>query len=384
MKIPRNLIQTIDFYRSKYPIIGLTGPRQSGKTTLLKMIFSDYRYVSLESPDMREYASEDTKSFLKEYNDKVIFDEVQRVPSLFSYLQTKVDKDQQMGQYILSGSQNFKLLQAVQQSLAGRIALFKLFPFDFNELKSANLLMKDPFETLTKGFYPAIYDRDIPHSNYYSNYVETYLERDIIDMIKPSNRRTFRQFIKLCAHKSSQVLNLNDLSKKCGISNPTASSWISILESSYIIFLLPPYFNNYSKRIIKSPKLYFYDTGLLSHLLGIHSITSSKDLDIKGHLFENMIVSEYFKQQAHQQVNAQLYFWRDSNKKEVDLVIQHDNKTTLAEIKSTTTIRKNLYKNLKEIAEIFPFEVEQQLIYAGDNNRNMNDLSIVSWHDIKL
>ncbi len=384
MLITRNIKKQINFYATKYPIIGLTGPRQSGKTTLLRKNFSDYRYVSLENPDMREYATQDAVSFLKEYDDKVILDEVQCVPSLFSYLQTKVDEEQKMGQYILSGSQNFKLLHSVQQSLSGRIGLFKLFPFDFNELKQENLLNDNAFHALQKGFYPAIFDRDIPSENYYSNYVETYIERDINDWTGIANLHTFRQFIKLCAHSASQVLNLNDISKKCGISHPTAKAWLNVLESSYIVFLLPPYFNNFSKRIIKSPKLYFYDTGLLCFLLGLTSAKHIENQTIKGHLFENMIIAELIKQQAHQQQNAQFYFWRDSNKKEVDLIIEKHQKISLAEIKSTATISQKLFKNINDIAQLFPDKVEKQLIFSGEKTQNRTDIKIIDWQNIAL
>ncbi len=384
MLVERKIKKQINFYATKYPIIGLTGPRQSGKTTLLRKIFSDYRYVSLENPDIREYATEDAVSFLGEYDDKVILDEVQRVPNLFSYLQTKVDENHKMGQYILSGSQNFKLLHAVQQSLSGRIGMFKLFPFDFNELKKENLLNDNAFYALQKGFYPAIFDRDIPSENYYSNYVETYIERDVNEWMNISNLHTFRQFVKLCAHSASQVLNLNDISKKCGISQPTAKAWLSILEGSYIIFLLPPYFNNFSKRIIKSPKLYFYDTGLLCFLLGITSAEHMENQTIKGHLFENMIIAELIKQQAHEQKNVQFYFWRDSNQKEIDLIIEHNQKNYLTEIKSTATISQKLFKNLNDIAQFFSNDIEKQLVFSGKKPQNRKDIKIIDWQHITL
>lgn len=384
MIIEREIKQQIDFYATKYPIIGLTGPRQSGKTTLLRHIFSDYRYVSLENPDIREYATEDAASFLKEYDEKVIFDEVQGVPSLFSFLQTKVDEDNIMGQYILSGSQNFKLMQSITQSLSGRIALFKLFPFDFNELKSANLLSNNAFTSLQKGFYPAIFDRNIPSGNYYANYVETYIERDINELLNISNRLQFRQFIQLCAQAASQVLNLNSIAKKCGISQPTARTWLHLLESSYIVFLLKPYFNNFAKRIIKSPKLYFYDTGLLCYLLGINPDSYIENQSTKGSLFENMIIAEMVKQNAHQQKNAQLYFWRDSNQKEVDLLIDTNQKIKLVEIKSTATISQKLFKNINDIAPLFPNKVEKQLVFSGSKHQTRKDINIINWQSVVL
>lgn len=383
MIIGRDIKHQIAIYATKYPILGLTGPRQAGKTTLLQEIFPDYRYISLENPDIREYATTDTIAFLKEYDNKVILDEIQRVPKLFSYLQTKVDKDKVMGQYIISGSQNFKLLKSIQQSLSGRIALFKLFPFDLEELKRENLLGNTALDTLKKGFYPAIFDRNIPSENYYANYLETYIERDVRDLIKLSNYRAFRQFVKLLAHAASQVLNLSSIAKKCRISQPTANAWLEILESSYIVFLLPPYFNNLSKRIIKSPKLYFYDTGLLAFLLGLHASQNIQNLALKGHLFENMVVAEFLKRKAHLNLNMDFYFWRDSNQKEIDLIVEYQNKIALMEIKSTATIQQKLFKNLNDIASYFDKnEVSKYLIYTGEQIQNREIAQIVPWKDI--
>ncbi|MEL6721567.1 MAG: ATP-binding protein, partial [Bacteroidota bacterium] len=266
--IKRQLTSHIQDLLHKYPILALTGPRQSGKTTLLKEFFFDYRYVSLENIDERTFAEEDPNGFLKKYNEKVIFDEVQRSPHLFSYLQTIVDQSGQMGQFILSGSQNFHLLERITQSLAGRVAIFKLLPFDSSELKTENLLASDWKELIIKGFYPAVYDRDLQPSIFYTNYLQTYIDRDVTSLVNVQDKRRFRNFISLCASRNGQLLNINTLSKECGISSPTARSWLSILESSYIIFLLPPYYENFKKRVIKSPKLYFYDVGLAAFLLG--------------------------------------------------------------------------------------------------------------------
>ena len=226
----------MDIYKQKYPILALTGPRQSGKTTFLKKDFADYRYVNLENPDFRSFAEEDPNGFLKKYDKYVIFDEVQRVPFLFSYLQTKVDEDQIMGQYIISGSQNFHLLQNITQSLAGRVAIFKLLPFDISEMRSADLLPDDYAVLVQRGSYPAIYDRDIASKVFYSNYIQTYIERDLSELIHVKDLRLFRNFISLCAGRAGQLLNLNALANECGISQPTAKAWLSVLESSFIVF----------------------------------------------------------------------------------------------------------------------------------------------------
>ena len=238
MEVLRSIKREMDIYRMKYPILALTGPRQSGKTTFLKTEFPMYRYVNLENPDFRNYAMNDPNGFLEEFDSFVILDEVQRVPFLFSYLQAKVDEDKLMGQYILSGSQNFQLLNNITQSLAGRVALFKLFPFDFSEMKSAGYLSDDYAENAFRGFYPALYDRDIPAKVFYSNYIQTYIERDLSELIQVKDLRMFRNFVSLCAGRAGQLLNLNSLASDCGISQPTAKSWISVLESSYIVFQL--------------------------------------------------------------------------------------------------------------------------------------------------
>nr|HPR61034.1 ATP-binding protein [Prolixibacteraceae bacterium] len=269
MAAKRNIAKAIRFLLGKYPVIAVTGPRQSGKTTLLKTMFSDFRYVSLENPDARKFAENDPNGFFKLYDKQVIFDEVQRVPSLFSYIQTLVDDSNIMGQFILSGSQNFHLMENITQSLAGRVAMFKLFPFDINELATEGLLNNDYLQSMLQGFYPAIYDRDIPSKIFYSNYIQTYVQRDVSELIAVKDMRLFQNFIALCATRAGQLLNLNSLANECGISQPTAKSWLSALESSYIVFQLNPYYKNFSKRIVKTPKLFFYDTGLLLHLLKI-------------------------------------------------------------------------------------------------------------------
>lgn len=269
MTILRQLRNSVQDIMKKYPVMALTGPRQSGKTTLLKTSFPDFRYVSLENPDHRSFAETDPNGFLKLYDKYVIFDEVQRVPALFSYLQTIVDESGLMGQFILSGSQNFHLMQNITQSLAGRVAIFKLFPFDHQELKGAGLLNDNYVENIIKGYYPAIYDRDIPTRTFYSNYIQTYIQRDVSELLSIKDIRLFQNFLGLCAARAGQLLNMNALANECGISQPTAKSWISALENSYIVFTLQPLHENYNKRIVKTPKLYFYDTGLLCHLLRI-------------------------------------------------------------------------------------------------------------------
>ncbi|MBG6112233.1 putative AAA+ superfamily ATPase [Flavobacterium sp. CG_23.5] len=384
MTVDRAIVKQMLFFKDKYPILALTGPRQSGKTTLLKEVFPDYTYLSLENPDLRAFAENDPNGFFEKYSKYCIFDEVQRVPQLFSYLQNIVDDSKIMGQFILSGSQNFHLINNIAQSLAGRVALFKLLPFDFNEMKSANLLSNDYIKAMIKGFYPAIYDRDIPAGSFYSNYIQTYVERDITELINIRDIRTFRTFLSLCASRAGQLLNLNSLANDCGITQPTAKAWISVLESSYILFLLQPHHKNYDKRVIKSPKLYFYDTGLLCHLLKIKDENQVKFNSYIGHLFENMIVSEYVKQNYHQNLMKEFWFWRDSAGHEVDLISQDDDLLDVIEIKATATVSQDLFKGLLYFENLAKDNVRgKTLVYAGLDNQKRTIANVISWYDLK-
>lgn len=380
MSISRNIEKSIRKYLSKYPIIGVTGPRQSGKTTMLKTMFPDYTYVNLESYDARNFAETDPRGFLNQYNNKIIFDEAQRVPHLFSYLQAIVDDDTQMGRFILSGSQNFHLMTSITQSLAGRIALFRLMPLDLSEMKAASLLEDDYAKMIIRGFYPALYDRDIDSKTFYSNYIETYVERDIRDLVNVQDLRMFRNFISLCAARSGQLLNLNSLANECGISQPTAKSWLSVLQASYVVFLLNPYYKNYSKRITKTPKLYFYDTGLLAHLLKIRNAEKLKLSAVKGSLFENLIVSELLKQNYHQQLHREMWFWRDASGHEVDLVVQDDEQLDIVEMKATETVMGDLFSGLHYFADLAGEDIKSKsLIYGGDQNQHRSGADVVGW-----
>lgn len=384
MPVNRKIIEQLKIYKTKYPILALTGPRQSGKTTLLKELFHDYTYLSLENPDLRAFAENDPNGFFEKYSQFCIFDEVQRVPQLFSYLQTIVDEKKIMGQFILSGSQNFHLMKNITQSLAGRVALFKLLPFDFGELHSANLMEDDYTKAMLKGFYPAIYDRSIPSQVFYSNYIQTYVERDITELVNIRDMRTFRVFLSLCASRAGQLLNLNSLATECGITQPTAKAWISLLESSYIIFLLQPYHKNFDKRVIKSPKIYFYDTGLLCHLLKIKDTDQIKFNSYKENLFENMIVGEYVKQNFHQNKMEELWFWRDSNGHEVDLIRQDDDLLNVIEIKSTKTVTTDLFKEITYFENLAKDEIKSKsLVYAGDDNQKRTNVNVLSWNQMK-
>lgn len=382
-EVKRNITKQIEIQTSKFPIIAVTGPRQSGKTTLLKNIFHDYRYVSLENPDVKAFATDDPNGFLNEYNDKVIFDEVQKVPSLFSYLQGIVDTSKKMGQFILSGSQNFHLMQGITQSLAGRVALFKLLPFDLSELKSKNLLQESFYDACVKGFYPAIYDRDIQPGVYYANYLQTYVEKDVTELLNIRDIQAFRTFIGLCANQAGQLLNLSSLANACNISQPTAKNWLSVLESSYIVYLLQPYYENFNKRLVKTPKLYFYDSGLLCYLLKIKNGKALTQNRLKGNIFENMVVTEFQKQNYHRYLHNEYYFWQDSHTNEVDLLSPIENGFSVFEIKATQTITSDLFKNLDRF-EIYanPNKVDKTLVYGGLENQKRSKYNVLSWRFI--
>lgn len=380
--VKRQIEAAIRGIMPQYPIIAVTGPRQSGKTTLLQSMFPDYEYVSLENTDMQRFAADDPVGFLKKFPSPVIFDEVQRTPTLFSYLQTTVDASKQMGQYVLSGSQNFQLLERITQTLAGRVALFKLLPFDTQELKSAGLLPSDWQNLAVKGCYPAMYDRGIAPEVFYANYVQTYVERDVATLLRVQDLRQFRNFISLCAARTGQLLNLSNLANECGISQPTAKAWLSILESSYIIFLLQPYYENFSKRVVKTPKLYFYDTGLASFLLGIRGV---EDIDptLGGALFENLIVAEYFKLNHHRYALRDYWFWRDAVGHEVDLLSKQGRAFSITEIKSTQTVLPQYFKGLDDFSDLAGDAVIQRtLVYGGRDRQSRSRYEVRGWDDL--
>jgi hypothetical protein len=339
--------------------------------------------VNLEDSDLRAFALNDPKGFLEQYNRYIIFDEVQRTPKLFSDLQARVDEDKIMGQYILSGSQNFHLMSSINQSLAGRVALFKLFPFDVQEMQQAGWLDDDYAVNLQKGFYPGIYDRDIKPKFFYSNYIQTYVERDLHELIHVKDLRQFRNFISLCAGRVGQLLNLNSLANECGISQPTAKSWISKLETSYIVYQLQPYYTKLNKRVTKSPKLYFYDTGLLCYLLKINDAASVKTSAYKGGLFENFVINEYIKQNYHQNLLLDCWYWRDAAGHEVDFIWQHTEKLNLVEIKASETIMPDMFKGLSYLDKLLPGKISSKtLVHTGSANQNRTAAKVQSWKNI--
>ncbi len=368
---------------SLYPIVLLTGPRQSGKSTLLRNIFPDYKYVSLEDLDIRTNAIDDPRGFLDVYSDKVIIDEAQYAPDLFSYLQTRVDSAHKEGMYILSGSQNFLLMQQISQSLAGRVAILELFPFSRNELLAAQLLPPSTEEEIFYGGYPRLYDKKMQPVEYYPYYIRTYVERDVRQLKNVADLSLFVKFIKLCAGRIGQILNLSSLANDCGISASTAQSWLSLLETSYIVYLLHPDYNNFSKRLIKSPKLYFHDTGLACSLLEISQAKQLETHYLRGGLFENYVISLFLKKAYNKGEEPRLSFWRDNKGNEIDLIQNNAGQQVAFEIKSAKTYSTDFAKGLRYWSKLSGNTAEKcNVVYAGNEKLTSHDCNVLTLNDL--
>ena len=368
----------------KFPVIFLTGPRQSGKTTLVKNIFPDVPYVSLEDPDFRFFAQSDPRGFLNNYPEGAVLDEAQRVPELFSYLQGIVDEKNGI-KFILSGSQNFLLSQHIGQSLAGRAAVLKLLPFSMRELHDAGLL-PDGFEQVAfKGFYPRIYDKNIEPGYFYPSYVHTYIERDVRQLSQVGNLATFNTFLKLCAGRAGQLLNLSSLAADCGIAVNTAKNWINILEAGYVVFRLYSHHKNFNKRLIKMPKLYFYDTGLLCYLLGIKSPVQVKVHFARGSIFENLVIADLMKGYLNRGEGPPLYFWRDHKGHEIDLIIETEKGLMPVEIKSGETPSGDYLAGLSYWNRLSGNLPENSyVVYAGNKSLATEQGNLMGWRDFAL
>ncbi len=351
--IAREIEPTLKKTSSSYPVITVTGPRQSGKTTLVQTVFPDHTYVSLEDPELRRFALEDPRGFLDQFGGDVILDEAQRAPDLFSYIQGRVDADDAPGRYVLTGSQNFLLHHRVSQTLAGRCAVLHLLPFSLSELEGRRpfdlasfgrklppqrrLSGRDLMQALFWGFYPRIHDKALDPSTWLRNYYLTYVERDVRELLNVGDIDAFDRFVRLCAGRNGMLLNLSSLANDCGISHTTAKRWISILEAAFLIVLLRPHFKNFNKRLIKSPKLYFLDTGLLCYLLRIRSHEDLALHAMRGSVFESLVVSDLIKNCLHHGLEPNLYFWRNSSGNEVDVILDWGETFVPVEIKSAKT-----------------------------------------------
>jgi len=378
--ILRSAENTIRNLQRGFPIITITGPRQSGKTTLAKAIFHERPYASLEDPDIRQAALDDPRTFLGRFPDGAVLDEVQRCPELLSYLQTIVDADGRMGLYILTGSQQFGLMSRITQSLAGRTGFLELLPFSVTELAQAGRLKPTLDEMLFTGGYPPIYDRQVPPRTWFGAYVTAYIERDVRQILKVQELETFQRFVRLCAGRTGQLLNLSSLATECGITHNTAKAWISVLEASYIIFLLRPHHANFNKRLVKAPKLYCYDVGLAAWLLGIQVPEQIETHPLRGSLFETFIVSELLKSRLNRGERPNLFFWRDSNGNEVDVIVEQGTMLQPIEIKSGRTITRESFAGLEKWCALAGDAASSPtLIYGGEDSYSRKGASVIGW-----
>ncbi len=350
----------------EYPIVTVIGPRQAGKTTLVCSALPDYEYVSLETPETRQFAQDDPKAFLKRYAGKVIFDEVQRVPHLLSYLQGIVDQSGQQGQFVLTGSHQLELRAAISQSLAGRTGILHLLPLSMAELSAAGIVFDEAAEYIHHGFLPRVYDQQQRPYTAYANYYQTYVERDVRQLIHLKDANLFEKFIKLLAGRVGQIINYQSLASDVGVDSKTVKQWLSILEASFVVFPLPPYFENFGKRVIKSPKYYFTDTGLLSYLLDIEKASQVTRDPLWGSLFENLVVLEALKARYNQGLTANLYFFRDYQGNEVDLLYKSGSALMGVEIKAAATWHGSFKKGLRRFADTNAALMCQYVVYSGE------------------
>lgn len=381
--IPRTLQKKILQVAQQMPIITLIGPRQSGKTTLSKHLFASHTYVNLELPDNREFATIDPSGFFHHYSGSLILDEIQHVPTLLSYIQSIVDERQQPGQFVLTGSQNLLLTEQITQSLAGRTILFTLLPLSLEELSASAWIPDNYMPYLLRGGYPRIYAYDLLPVDWLNAYLQTYVERDVRKMINIRNLRQFQTFLKLCAGHIGQVINYTSFSNAVGVHNTTIKEWFSILEASYLLFLLKPYHNNLHKRLIKSPKLYFYDTGLACTLLGITSVSSLTVHPLRGALFENLMIGELLKYRLHSGLLPNVYFWRDNSGLEVDCIVEQEGTLSLIEFKSTQTLTTFSSGTLKKLQKIINnIHVVPYIVYGGDKSFVQNQIQVLKWQQV--
>jgi predicted AAA+ superfamily ATPase len=381
--IKRTVNETILRLCKGFPVIAITGPRQSGKTTLARAVFPDKPYVSLEDPDARAFADRDPRAFLARYPDGAVLDEAQRAPDLFSYIQTIVDQEKRMGLYVLTGSQQFGLRSKISQSLAGRVGVVQLLPFSYGELVAAGKCPTDTETAIYTGSYPPLYDREVSPSDWCSAYVVTYVERDLHQLINVRDLSTFQLFLRMCAARTGQLLNLSSLANDCGITHNTAKAWLSVLEASYLIFFLQPHHRNFSKRLTKSPKLYFYDTGLVSWLLGIQDKSQIAIHSMRGALFETWVVAEFIKGRFNRGLRSNLYFWRDSSGNEVDVLAEQGERLVPVEIKAGRTVTVDYFTALSKWATLAgEIAGPSHLVYAGDDFQKRGTATVVPWQGV--
>ncbi len=394
--IPRHLATTVERAAAQYPVVSVNGPRQSGKTTLLRETFPHYRYVSLESPDERRFAHEDPRGFLGRLDGPVILDEAQRAPDLFSYIQTIVDEDPAPGRFLLSGSRNFLLMQSISQSLAGRVRLTSLLPFSLSELTLRDAPSMDELlgvgarhpapggdwtEHALRGFYPRIHDRGLDPSEWLAQYFQTYLERDVRDLTQVGDLEAFGRFVRLCAGRAGGLLNLSSLGNDCGVSHDTARRWLSVLETSFVTFRLQPYHRSFNKRLTRRAKLYFVDSGLLCWLLRIRDAGQLASHAARGAVFENLVIAEALKVDCNAGETPDLYHWRDHRGNEIDLIVDTTAGPHPVEMKSGETVAGDFFKGLTRWRALAGRSVPATLVYGGGESYVRNGVDVRAWRD---
>lgn len=374
--IQRSISRELCRAATEYPVVTVLGPRQSGKTTLVRAVFSEKPYVSLEEPDVRLAAEEDPRGFLGQVPDGAILDEVQRLPALLSYIQGIVDTSGQAGQFVLTGSHQPQLHEAISQSLAGRTAILTLWPFSLEELRGYKQAW-GPFELLVKGFYPRLHEQQLEARRFYSSYLQTYVERDVRALIQLRDLDQFQRFLMLLAGRVGQIVNYASISGDVGVSSTTVKNWLSVLKASYVVFELPPFFENIRKRVVRSPKVYFTDPGLASFLLGIHSEEQAARDPLRGGLYENLIVADIIKGALNRGIRPEVYFYRDSHGNEVDLLIREGGKLTPVEIKSGATFSKDFLRGIENFKALGLRNVASgAVLYNGEKEWNVRGIDV--------
>jgi hypothetical protein len=379
--IQREIEKELQNISSQYPVTIITGPRQSGKTTLAQTCFPKKQYVNLEDPGQFSAASYDPNGFINKLKDGAIIDEVQRVPNLLSSIQVEVDRSKIKGQFILTGSNHFSLIESVAQSLAGRVGILKLLPLTLNEVTKFKKV-KSVEEQILMGFYPGVYDNKLEPYKAYRNYYETYIERDLRQLITVKDLKKFQLFVRLCAGRTGQLFNASNLSNEVGVSVPTIQHWVSILETSFIVFFLQPWFSNVNKRLIKTPKLYFVDVGIASYLLGNENTKHIETHPQRGALFENMVVIDLLKQRYNGGLDNNLFFYRDNHKNEIDVLTRKGSLFNAYEIKVSQTFHNDFLKGLNYIQSLIPDSINNKyLVYAGRDEYELNGAHIVNYRN---